>query len=302
MYVGNDDALLPYKLRPNYEGYYAGGGVRVDAEGNRVVSPDHSLLKPRPDEQDKDTILLLGDSCVFGQGVNDEETIGSQLQNLIWSRHQDVKVKNIGVPGYTSWNEYKAFEEYLGKHQVSDVILIYVPNDVTFDNNQFRDARFTTVANTRLHRFAQVTYTYLWTSFLLVESYKKLAQRLNGPGNAALISGNYQNNPALDYSMEALSKIKELCDQRGIKFSVGIYRDVWHYSDPQGSLAYEAAVRKHLDERSIRCFEIKSHIDHLKMNEARVYLTDPHPSVKAIHFIAEDIDREIQQLNDRAGL
>ena len=49
-------------------------------------------------------VVLLGDSCIFGWGVNQEETIPFYLQQQILKRSEEkIQIINAGVPGYSSF-------------------------------------------------------------------------------------------------------------------------------------------------------------------------------------------------------
>lgn len=52
--------------------------------------------EPRPDAQQ--TILIVGDSSIFGDGVSDADTLAAQMNR---SLGPSVDVQNGGVPGYT---------------------------------------------------------------------------------------------------------------------------------------------------------------------------------------------------------
>ncbi|MDX6692477.1 MAG: hypothetical protein QOF02_80 [Blastocatellia bacterium] len=298
LYVANDSELMPYKLKPNYDGLYAGQRVRTDADGYRVVSPDPRLAQAAAKENPDRVVLILGDSAVFGHGLSDEETIASQLQNLVYTKNLNYQVKSIGVSGYTSWNEYGSLEDYLTKHTATDVIVLYIPNDITFENDYFgiRRGNLPSFAqrDTAFLRFTRALYSHFYTAFLISDGIKKVSARLN---NTDGYSGKFDlenRQPEFNYSMDALSKMQELCGQRKMSFAVAIYRDVEHYYAPEKSLAYEAAIKKSLDARGIKSFVAKSHIENLKFNEAKVLWNDPHPSARAITFIAGDFFKALE--------
>lgn len=135
MYISNQNELLPYRLRPNYSGYCAGSEVRTDAEGYRLVTPSYKNL--RPAQNPERVVLLLGDSGVFGFGLDDHDTIASQLQNFCVGQELNYEIRNIGVSGYTSWNEYQSLVDYLKADRATEVVVLYMPNDPTFDNDYF---------------------------------------------------------------------------------------------------------------------------------------------------------------------
>jgi len=298
MFVKNDRALLPFKLRANYQGYCAGKEVKIDADGYRIVQPSYDQLyagKPgRPDR----VILLLGDSGVFGFGVGDQETIASQLQTASFKRNLNYQIKNIGVNGYTSWNEYAALDEYLKKNTATDAIVLYMPNDLTFDNDYFGIAQGKSASfsgeESRLHDLTRFLYQHVYTTYLIADGAKRSLSSIDATAAAAVGFDVSRKQKEIDYSMEALQKIDELTKSRNINFSVGIYRDVAYSSDARDWLKYELAIQRNLDRRGIKWFIVKSHIDNLTASEVRSSWNDPHPGPKAISFIVSDFLAELR--------
>jgi hypothetical protein len=74
-------------------------------------------------------VVLLGDSFVYGLGVNDEETVGSIL-----ARETRYGIVNLGVVGYGTDQELVKLEEFLGaaaatKAPVEAIIVFVFDND-----------------------------------------------------------------------------------------------------------------------------------------------------------------------------
>jgi lysophospholipase L1-like esterase len=306
LYVAVNNPYLPYKMVANYDGYYLGQEVKTDADGYRVVSPGPRLAQQQPGKSPDRLILVLGDSMVFGYGLSNEDTIPSQLQSFYYRRGQNYQVRNIGVSGYSSWNEYAALEEYLQRHAgVTDVVLTYNPNDVTFDNDYFGigQGKMAGYSDSKLHRLTQFIYSHLYTSYLFSDTLKKTVAYFRGdlkPGAASGAFNERLNQPAIDYSMQALSKINQLCRERNINFAVGVYRDAEAHSKfPTESLEYEAVIKKNLEQTAIRWYPITTHAERLPVAEARVFWNDPHPSAKAVGFIVEDMNKVLEEKESR---
>lgn len=301
MYVKNDDLLLPYKLRPNYRGYCAGQEVNIDADGYRVVDPNYNDVVTNRNVTPSKDVLLLGDSGVFGFGLNDRQTIASQMQELTLRRKLDYRIKNIGVAGYTSWNELAAAREYLEKYVATDVVVFYMPNDLTFDNDHFgigkgKVASFSHDEN-RMHHLTRSLYSNLYTSFLISNGIKKLVSNVNGQPQA-FVFDEQESEATINYSMQAVLQIAQLCKSRNINLIVAVYRDVAYYEDPQDWLKYEQFIGRSLDLQGINWIVAKAHIVNLTQGEARVAWNDPHPSERAAGLIAEEILEAVQRKHD----
>ena len=88
-------AELPYRLRAGVE--VATGGVRIRVNQLGLRGPD-TTAAPAPGTV---RILVLGDSVVFGQGVDDDATLGAALARRLGERWRTpVEALNAGVQGY----------------------------------------------------------------------------------------------------------------------------------------------------------------------------------------------------------
>lgn len=68
-------------------------------------------------------IAILGDSFVFGSGVNDDQTLSAQLEALLQARLPGAEVLNFGTPGYTTMQEVEWFMRY-GRQFQPDVVVL----------------------------------------------------------------------------------------------------------------------------------------------------------------------------------
>lgn len=289
------DSLLPYGLREGYRGAYAGRRVTIDSTGYRVVSP---RIRPQPPSAAHDSvpaILLVGDSEVFGQGLSDFETIASQLQDSLIAFGRNVRVENIGVPGYNSWNEYAAIVEYFRQHRAAHVVVIYVSNDPTFHNNALaRDSSW--LAGSRqeplLWRVYHATIRYFYTVHLVGSQVRRLAAILT-PREEPSVEYGLPTPEQVEYSVTALARAGDFSAQRAATFSVGLLRDLHHYSQPERTRAYEAMISSALERKGVAWFPVTSHVGHLTRREAAVAWNDGHASARAGSYIVRDILRHL---------
>ncbi len=120
LYMRTDVPDLPYRLRPDARVELRGRPVTVNAMGLR--SPPTA----QPDADADTTILVLGDSVVFGANVADGETFPVRLERLL-SRDTSrrTQVLNGGVPGYNTASEL-AFYQLFGASLRPDRVLLGV--------------------------------------------------------------------------------------------------------------------------------------------------------------------------------
>ncbi|MFN8604115.1 MAG: SGNH/GDSL hydrolase family protein [Candidatus Binatia bacterium] len=90
---------LGWVLRPNldWQGMEVGIPFRTDAEGHRVHGDGSGGTPPAVD--------AIGDSSTFGFGVPENDTYPAQLERTLRAATGDasLRVRNLGVPGYTSY-------------------------------------------------------------------------------------------------------------------------------------------------------------------------------------------------------
>jgi hypothetical protein len=86
--------------------------VRINGDGTRYVG-EHA-------ESASKQIYILGDSFVFGEGVNDEQTFSYLLQG----KFKNYKVKNLAVSGYGTVQAYLQFRRI--KHAIlpEDLVIL----------------------------------------------------------------------------------------------------------------------------------------------------------------------------------
>ncbi|MBN1827138.1 MAG: hypothetical protein JW958_12850 [Candidatus Eisenbacteria bacterium] len=94
-----------WALRENLRRERIIGRIR-GAEIDFRVSTDNRGMRSAPAGRSggRFTILAVGNSCTFGVGVGDEETWPARLEAILRERRgMDARVRNAGVPGYTSF-------------------------------------------------------------------------------------------------------------------------------------------------------------------------------------------------------
>lgn len=115
------DDRYGYVLVPNMNTTGRGRGFTVsyttDAEGHRRM--------PAPSAP-RATVVLLGDSFTFGEGVNDDETFPYVLATEHWT---DVRLVNAGVGGWGLTQFYLKLTDMLARAPLPDAVILVIVND-----------------------------------------------------------------------------------------------------------------------------------------------------------------------------
>jgi hypothetical protein len=126
------DPTVDYRLRPSTTGHMTSIEYAVTVHVNSLGfrSPEITVAKPPATKR----VLFLGDSYTFGQGLNDDETlpsqVGMELDRLFPGAFQVV---NAGVYGYCTANELDLFRAY-GARLKPDLVVVVMPLHDVFDN------------------------------------------------------------------------------------------------------------------------------------------------------------------------
>lgn len=98
--------------------------VAHDRDGWRRVP---ALESPSSDDEPRRVVWCVGDSMVWGWGVNDGETLVDRLND---AAGPSVRFQNRGIPGYSSIQEYLMLRERFASGERPDqVILFFCVND-----------------------------------------------------------------------------------------------------------------------------------------------------------------------------
>jgi lysophospholipase L1-like esterase len=130
------DPDMQYVNKENYTGTFSNREfstqVRINAKGLR----DRDVPYERTGRK---RVLLVGDSFVFGWGVEAEESVAKQME----SRLEDVEVINGGCSGWSTVQELRFLERVGFRYHPDVVLLFFVENDPfeNFFRYHFEDGR-----------------------------------------------------------------------------------------------------------------------------------------------------------------
>ena len=124
-----EDATTGYRHQPGYLGHLSN---RLEY-ATQVEINEQGLRGPHIGTDNGQTrLIVLGDSFVFGQGVEEGETFSAYLEAALTEQGHDVEALNAGVRGYGTVQEAAWLDRY-GMQLVPDVVIVgvFLGNDLS---------------------------------------------------------------------------------------------------------------------------------------------------------------------------
>jgi hypothetical protein len=118
-----DDAELCYSTSPNISTLFKTREFETGIKTNSLGFRESKEGFQTP------SIMVLGDSFVFGIGVQANETVGNRMQGLLNSKNFSYNVYNFGVGGYSTHNELALAKRYIQEMRPRLILLGFYPND-----------------------------------------------------------------------------------------------------------------------------------------------------------------------------
>jgi lysophospholipase L1-like esterase len=126
------DEELIYSLKPGQERIAESEEFVEHVTTNRHGLRDDEI---RTRDSFEKRIIVLGDSMIFGHGVNDDQTFPNQLEAIYRNEHRAVDVINAGVKGYGTDSAYKFFTARLQPLSLQpDLVIFSIYHNDLYDN------------------------------------------------------------------------------------------------------------------------------------------------------------------------
>ena len=121
---------IVYELKPDLEVVLDGTPLTTDSHGFRTHGPELAAVAGSRH------IVGLGDSFMFGAGVEDGQTYLAVLQGLLEERRPDLgyRIVNTGVPGYNTVMEVETLKTKGLDFAPEIVVIEFVGNDLSLPN------------------------------------------------------------------------------------------------------------------------------------------------------------------------
>jgi len=117
--------FLQYTSKRNFHGFlrFINGGKKFEVHTNSHGFRTHEFYPKAPGSY---RIILLGDSFIYGQNVNQQETVASVMERFFKKQmHKDIEVLSMGVSSY-SGVRYAALARIYFDYLKPDMVIVSV--------------------------------------------------------------------------------------------------------------------------------------------------------------------------------
>ena len=320
------DPALGWRGVAHRSGWHSRPGFRVWVEQNSAGFRDVEHARDLASTQQ---VFVLGDSFVWGCGVEQQDTLTARMSQLL----PGVEWYNLGVCGYGTDQSLLSLRCWADTWRPNWVCYLFFPNDISDNQAAFKHGhhkpRFTLVdGRLRLEYPASPTEAVPSTT---VDSGKSdgpptPATLLRHPALSLCRAADYYVSPhsvlyrrlrrlaqgseprnttvALDPLTQALVvEMKRECEQRSTAFTMALVPDrkVMKHSDPSG---YFAPVREWCRQQKIDCLDLT---DALVRSPVQPYLAEGHWNATGHQVAASALVAHLRtwgsgvQISDLAG-
>jgi len=234
---------------------------------------------PEQKEPGVTRVLVLGDSFVFGEGVNFEDTVTAQLERLLNARgSQTFEVINAAGATWDTICEVNYLESQ-GVAFEPDIIMVgYVLNDCGYDVG--------------LDVWNNVTSTYqnreLRESYLVSYVYGVIARvTVTRRFVAEMAASAREHRDKWELSFAALSRGQEIAARIGARYIVFIYPFMYELSDHHPFTQLHGMVADYCRTHGIEVIDLLPDYMGLKATALWVHPSDPHPNAAGHRVAAE---------------
>ena len=274
------DPRFAYIQRPHLHETFQGVEVTTNGEGLR--GPEFALSKPPGTFR----VLMLGDSVVFGWGVEYPQTFASLLQ-ASWGRQGvDAEVISAAACSWNTRTEYEFLKAKALAYQPDLVVLVIVDNDTEVKREGYTEIAREKPEKDRLRELWEDLQRNLFRHSRLAANVRLVLERHRGdPGRPSEI----ERSPGWQDARLALDGIVALCREHGIDLVAYLFHSDQNPSRVGSLPLYEA----HLRDLGVPTFSMPDAL--FSANGAfRNSPTDPHPNARGHALIAAIMERDLE--------
>lgn len=250
-------------------------------------------------------IVLLGDSMIYGHGVDEPQTVRHELESIV-----GLPVYNMGMQGASAHQEYQIMNKYVLRLEPKHVFLFFLTNDIRdltvhLTDDQMRQfvAQQSDIRNIR---YFDISYRPLWKRMIhsirndlyVVRSFyillKLLRRNIVRSADAAPYNLDsfplFMENPrlriAMEFHLDAVKKMHRIAADNNILFTnVFLYTGQRHFAKEEP--VYEKIIQDFCHTHDIPFLNLHEIIDKkLKEGEMLFLEKDGHFSARGAQLVA----------------
>lgn len=271
-----------YDLRRGVEGDFLGRPLAINGNGFRGEA--YPTEKPKGVVR----ILGLGDSFMFGWGVNDEEPYMRLIELRLREEFPQFgwQVINTAVPGYNTVMEVAAFKEKGLAYEPDLVLIEFVENDLNLPNFIRVEEDYLAVNRSFLAEFIAEGFSSgrEGDRDFLVEAPRQEDRPFQYECDPTRVPPEYRDMVGLEAYSRAMIELRDLSRAHGFRILVF---SLFKMPDEVRRVCDDLGLTVLIGKKRLYTYMRQHGIERYAGSEMSISLRDPHPSATTHRLIAD---------------
>lgn len=280
-----DDVPMTYHAAAGDESYAPDANASVRSIlGISHRTNAHGLRGPeRPLERagGPPRVAVLGDSVVWGFGIDQSETIPARLERLAAEAGSPIEAWNLGVVAYNTYNEQGQYARLAPQLRPDVTIVVVLFNDLQSRPEYFRITSVGTLADPRLHAPYPDSLRPLLEKSALFHAAIHLYWSAAPPSRQGRAS-DLANLPGV---LDQLEKIRAIASGVGSALIVAAMPSAVPEASRFGALAEE--LRVYCERRHVAFVDLSATLGRPPRREYLLPADPVHPTAQGAKLVAE---------------
>ena len=253
--------LWDYKPQGEHVGVVVNGhNKRVVHEGIEYVTNSLGLRERELDKRPRadKTILVLGDSFVWGDGIPVESLITKKLEKKLNEQGHNVEVVNGGGGGGNAESEYNYLLRLAPIYKPSEVIVFFFTNDILDDKPVTNDAEKRVAKSWRQNIKEFLRLRSHFFAFLYYLYKDRLVEIIGVP--KSLLPSDYFNlddtKPGWKSFKDYVIKMRDFCKKNNIAFRYVIIPTLTCLNDKYPYKEMHQKLKQFFSDSGIEYFDL----------------------------------------------
>jgi lysophospholipase L1-like esterase len=293
-----DDVPMTYHAAAGDESYAPDPNALVRSVlGIWHRTNSHGLRGPeRPLERTvgRPRVAVVGDSVVWGFGIDQEDTISAWLERLASNSGSAIEAWNLGVVAYNTYNEKGEYARLAPLLRPDVTIVVVLFNDLQSRPEYFRITSVGTLADPRLH----APYPDGLRPFLEKSALFHAAIHLYWSAAPPSRGGRASDLANLPNVLDQLEQIRRIASGVGSALIIAAMPSAVPEASRFGALA--EALRRYCEQRHVAFVDLSDTLGRPPRHEYLLPSDPVHPTAQGAKLVAEALaSRVIDVLKQR---